>query len=219
MILRKYPEASLKLRHPLVLRIGMVVALGIMIFFMVAFPKFSREQNLEEYIPQVQEIVNIPQTEQQMEQARPPSRPSIPIESENEDLSEDITIDETDDFGNYEVWDAPPPPPDDDSGPRVKFIPYDDPPVPIGGFQAIQRNVIYPEIAQEAGIEGTVVVQAFIDKNGKVGECTVLKGVPNTGLDEAAIAAIRKTRFKPAKQRDRDVGVYISIPVIFRLRD
>jgi len=63
------------------------------------------------------------------------------------------------------------------------------------------------------------VVQAFIDKYGKVGECTILKGVPNTGLDDAAIAAIKKTRFKPAKQRDRDVGVYISIPVIFRLRD
>jgi len=42
--------------------------------------------------------------------------------------------------------------------------------------------------------------------------------MPNTGLEEAAIAAIKKTRFKPAKQRDRNVGVYISIPVIFKLK-
>ena len=80
------------------------------------------------------------------------------------------------------------------------------------------RNIIYPEIAQEAGIEGTVVIQAFVDKKGKVTDTVVLKGIPNTGLDEAAITAIRKTKFKPAKQRDRDVGVWISIPVYFRLK-
>ena len=48
-------------------------------------------------------------------------------------------------------------------------------------------------------------------------ETLILKGVPNTGLDEAAMEAIRQTRFKPAKQRDRPVGVWISIPVHFTL--
>ena len=119
-------------------------------------------------------------------------------------------------FDDFEAWDAPPPPPE---GPRVKFIPYDDPPEPIGGYAAIQRNVQYPEIAQEAGIEGTVIVQAFINKSGKVTDAVILKGIPNTGLDEAAMDAIRKTRFRPAKQRDRAVGVWISIPVNFKLRN
>ena len=76
----------------------------------------------------------------------------------------------------------------------------------------------YPEIAQEAGIEGTVYIQAFIDVKGRVKELIVIKGIPNTGLDEAAIEAIRKTRFRPAKQRERPVGVYISIPVNFKLK-
>jgi protein TonB len=40
----------------------------------------------------------------------------------------------------------------------------------------------------------------------------------DTGLDEAAIAAVKKTKFIPAKQRDRDVGVYVVIPIIFRLQ-
>jgi len=153
-----------------------------------------------------------------MEAAKPPSRPSIPIEVENDDLLDDVTIDMNTDISSYEAWDAPPPPPEEDDGPRVRFIPYDEAPDPIGGFAAIQRNVVYPEIAQEAGIEGTVVVQAFVNEFGKVTECIILKGVPNTGLDEAAIAAIKKTRFRPAKQRDRNVGVYISIPVIFKLQ-
>ena len=46
----------------------------------------------------------------------------------------------------------------------------------------------------------------------------IVKGLPNTGLDEAAMEAIRKTRFKPAKQRERAVGVWISIPVNFKLK-
>jgi len=51
-----------------------------------------------------------------------------------------------------------------------------------------------------------------------VKETVILKGIPNTGLDEAATEAIRLVRFKPAKQRERAVGVWISIPVNFRLK-
>jgi protein TonB len=223
MILRQNPNVSLKLRYNLILRIGMVASLVFMIAVMVAFPKFEKGGgNLQEQVSMIIETTDIPIIEQNFEQPSRPSRPSIPIESDDENFDEDISFDEFMDFDSYQAWDAAPPPPEQDDGsggPRIRFIPYDEPPEPIGGFAAIQRNVVYPEIAQEAGIEGTVVVQAFVNEFGVVTECVVLKGVPNTGLDEAAIAAIKKTRFKPAKQRDRNVGVYISIPVIFRLRN
>ena len=76
----------------------------------------------------------------------------------------------------------------------VEFIPYDDAPYPINPIRPI-----YPEVAQEAGIVGVVLVQAFIDKMGIVKETNILKGIPNTGLDEAAVRAIRETKFEPAK--------------------
>ena len=101
---------------------------------------------------------------------------------------------------------------------RVRFIPYDDPPKPIGGYSSIQRNIVYPKVAQEGGIEGTVVIQAFVSKEGIVTDTVVLKGIPNSGLDEAAMDAIRKTKFTPAKQRKTAVGVWTSIPVNFRLK-
>ena len=128
---------------------------------------------------------------------------------DDEDIADDLTLDELD-FDDFSNLDAPPPPP---SGPKVVFIPYDDPPVAMTPIRPQ-----YPEIAQEAGIEGVVVVQAFIDEKGRVKETLILKGVPNTGLDEAAMQAIRNTRFRPAKQRERAVGVWISIPVNFRLK-
>jgi len=76
----------------------------------------------------------------------------------------------------------------------------------------------YPKEAKDAGIEGTVIVQVFVDEKGKVTETKISKGIPNSRLDEAAIEAIRKTRFKPAKAREKSVGVWISIPINFRLK-
>jgi protein TonB len=199
----------LKDQYPITVRImGLVATILVVVMFLV-FPRFLAVIEFEDTPDIVIEQIDIPQT-QQLEQSAPPARPSIPVESESEDIAEDLTIEETE-LGSFEAWDAPPPPP---SGPQVRFIPYDDPPVPLSPI-----DPIYPEIAQEAGIEGTVIIQAFIDDRGRVQETLVLKGVPNTGLDEAAAEAIRVTRFKPAKQRDRPVGVWISIPVHFTLRN
>ena len=180
----------------------------LLILIFLIYPRYLGLIALEDV--ELQEIIieNIPQT-QQIEKPPPPARPSVPVESEDEDIADDLTIEETD-LDSFEAWDAPPPPPE---GPRVKFIPYDDPPQPLSSIRPV-----YPEIAQEAGIEGTVVVQVFVDKKGRVKDTLVLKGIPNTGLDEAAVTAIKKTRFRPAKQRERAVGVWISIPVNFRLK-
>ena len=201
-------QFPLKLHFPFVIRVtGLLsVILSLSLFFVL--PRFTGETVQENYDQIIIEQIDIPQT-QQIERPPPPARPSIPIESEDEDLADDLTIEETN-LGDFEAWDAPPPPP---SGPQVRFIPYDDPPVPLTPIRPKYR-----EIAQEAGIEGTVFIQAFIDKKGRVTETTVVKGIPNTGLDEAAIEAIRKTRFRPAKQRERAVGVWISIPVNFKLK-
>lgn len=101
---------------------------------------------------------------------------------------------------------------------KVKFVPYDSPPEPVGGFKTIQQNVIYPQFDQDAGHEGTVVVQAFIDENGNVSDKTTILISPGfEGLEKAAIDAIMKTKFKPAIREDKPVGVYISIPVLFKL--
>ena len=213
---------SLKLKYPLVLRVSLVISLLFIILMFATIPKSGKVGEAEKEIRIEIETIEIPIIEQKIEAAKPPSRPAIPVEVDDDELLDDVTIEGTTDISSYQAWEAPPPPPeaqDEDTGPRIRFIPYDEPPEPMGGFAAIQKNIVYPEIAQEAGIEGTVVVQAYVNEFGIVSECVILKGVPNTGLDEAAVAAIKKTKFKPAKQRDRNVGVYISIPVIFKLQN
>ncbi len=216
MIIRKDYKVSLKYRYPVMVRGSILFSLLLLVGLSLAFPRFVANQFIDLSAQRNDDDldVDIPQTEQ-FEQPPPPARPSIPVASDREDLADDVTIEDTD-FEDFIEWDAPPPPPS--SGPNVKFVAYDDPPIPIGGYGAIQKNIVYPEIAQEAGIEGKVIIQAFIDEKGRVQSMTVLQGIPNTGLNEAAMAAIKKTRFKPAQQRDRPVGVYISIPVNFKLK-
>ena len=203
----RHDTNPLKVQYPIIVRIAGLSGIGIVITMFLVFPRFIAEAGFENVDQIVIENIDIPQT-QQIDNTPPPARPSIPVPTDDEDIADDLTLDDLD-FDDFEAWDAPPQP----TGPKVKFIPYDDPPKPI---RPIRPS--YPEIAQEAGIEGVVVVQAFIDKKGRVKETIILKGIPNTGLDEAAMEAIRKTRFRPAKQRERAVGVWISIPVNFKLK-
>ena len=205
----KLGDSTLKEQYSTVTRIGALLAclLGLLSFY--GLQRFEPDIDIESEGQIIIENIEIPET-QQFETPPPPARPSIPIESEDEDLADDLTIEETD-LDNFDAWDAPPPPP---SGPQFKFIPYDDPPRPITPIKPV-----YPDIAQEAGIEGQVLVQCFIDEKGKVKETIVVKGIPNTGLNESAVAALRKTRFRPAKQRERPVGLWITIPINFKLQN
>ena len=206
--MRNEQSASIKFLYPVVVRITGISGIALLIVTFLSFPRIVSTVELDEEIQIIIEQIDIPQTEQ-FDRPPPPARPSVPVESESEDIADDVTLEEFT-LDEFDAWDAPPPPPE---GPRVKFIPYDDPPVPL---RPIKPK--YPEIAQEAGIEGTVVVQVFVDARGRVKETVILKGIPNTGLDEAATQAIRLVRFKPARQRERAVGVWISIPVNFRLK-
>ena len=198
----------LKKNYPLIIRLTTLLGIILIILNFLIYPRFINTLSFETVDQLIIENIDIPQT-QQIDNTPPPARPSIPVPSDDEDIAEDLTLDELD-FDDFSNMDAPPPPP---SGPKVVFIPYDDPPVAMTPIRPV-----YPEIAQEAGIEGVIVVQAFIDEKGRVKETLILKGVPNTGLDEAAMEAIKATRFRPAKQRERAVGVWISIPVNFRLK-
>ena len=198
----------LKLKYPIVIRVTGLIGVGLVIMNFLIFPRFQNTMEFEDVEQIIIENIDIPQT-QQIDNTPPPARPSIPVPSDDEDIADDLTLDELD-FDDFSNMDAPPPPP---SGPKVAFIPYDLAPRAKSAIKPI-----YPEIAQEAGIEGVVVVQAFIDERGRVKETLILKGVPKTGLDEAAMEAIRRTKFHPAEQRERPVAVWISIPVNFRLK-
>jgi TonB family protein len=73
----------------------------------------------------------------------------------------------------------------------------------------------YPDIARQSGIEGTVMVQALVGKDGKVRDTKVVKSIPV--LDDAAVRAVSQWVFKPALTNNKPVAVWVAVPVRFAL--
>ena len=76
----------------------------------------------------------------------------------------------------------------------------------------------YPEVARLKNIEGTVVVEALIDEEGKVFAADVVQSV-SKDLDKAAVQAVSKWKFDPAKKDGKAVMKVVQIPVKFNLVD
>ncbi len=73
----------------------------------------------------------------------------------------------------------------------------------------------YPDLAREASVDGTVMVQALVGKDGRVKDTRVVKSIPM--LDAAAIAAVKQWVFKPALSNNKPVAVWVAVPVKFTL--
>ena len=212
--MRKLPEAELRLKYKKMLELGFIVALLLILILFMAFRRVNVATDMiNADVPEIK-VEDIPQTEQ-IKRPPPPARPAVPIPSENEDIPDDETI-ETTDIDFTEVPPPPPPPQTDES--TSIFVAYDEPPEPIGGFGAIQRHLKYPDIARKAGIEGRVIVQVLVDIDGTVVATKVIKSLGHSGCDDAAVLAIKSVKWRPAKQRDRPVKVWVGIPVIFKLK-
>ena len=97
--------------------------------------------------------------------------------------------------------------------PNINYVAYDIPPKPI-----IPIIPIYPDKAKKSGIEGTIYIQYFIDYKGNVTEAWVIKGIPDSGLDESALSAVRNSSWKPALQGEMKVGIWQTVPVKFELK-
>ncbi len=76
---------------------------------------------------------------------------------------------------------------------------------------------IYPELAIQAGIEGTVYLSVLVGTDGAVKEVGVLQSDATPAMEKAAIVAVRLFEFRPATQNGKPVKARITIPIIFRL--
>jgi protein TonB len=111
----------------------------------------------------------------------------------------------------------------EEAGSQMVVAPSDDAMPKFGDYvyveelpDAVTRVApIYPDLAREAGVDGTVMVQALVGKDGKVHDVRVVKSIPM--LDEAAKLAVRKWVFKPALSNNKPVAVWVGVPVKFSL--
>lgn len=94
-------------------------------------------------------------------------------------------------------------------------------PLPVGGRIREPTKVrhvppVYPAIAQQARVEGVVIIEAIIGVDGRVQQARVLRSKPL--LDEAALAAVRQWIFTPTLLNGTPVPVIMTVTVNFTLR-
>jgi periplasmic protein TonB len=82
----------------------------------------------------------------------------------------------------------------------------------------LNKNLRYPDDAVNNEIQGTVIVQFIVDKEGNVSDVTPISGPDNGGLREEAVRVIKKSgKWTPAVQNGRQVKSYKKQPIVFKL--
>jgi protein TonB len=111
------------------------------------------------------------------------------------------------------------------TGSNIAIIPIDSLPSPDDFVVVEQLPVMtyeqippYPRRARMMGIEGTVIIQAFVDKEGTVRRAQAARcDQPGWGFEESAVWAAYRCRYSPAIQNGRPIGVWVSYKVTFTL--
>ena len=86
-----------------------------------------------------------------------------------------------------------------------------------GLLKWVQSNLKYPEIAKKNGVQGRVVVQFVVKKDGSIGEIKVVRSVEPT-LDEEAVRIVKMLpNFIPGEMNGEPVDVWYTLPIKFNL--
>jgi len=87
--------------------------------------------------------------------------------------------------------------------------------MPRGGYQV---RPSYPSSARRLGIQGMTTLRVYVGADGRVGDVVIHESAGHPDLDSAAADAVKRWRFEPARRGAEAVGVWVLLPVEFRLR-
>lgn len=196
-----------KIMYGVYLRVGIFssIVIFILLFSFVPYTPPEPYKLKKEIVTMVEEISA---QMDKYEEPPPVERPKVAVEAESEVAEEAVETIAATEFQEDLIRTMP-------TGPDIEIVPYykvEVKPEPIN-----IPTPKYPELARKAGIEGNTVVKALVDIDGSIIEVKILKSSGNQMLDQAALVAAKKSKFTPAKQRDKFVRVYVSIPIKFRL--
>lgn len=223
---KKYKNADLTQYRSMFLSLGLTTSLLLVIFAFNIKQKNSVEiKELTNNNLTIEEIIEIPPT------SIPPPPPTLQLPQITEVPNEAEIIEEV--VANFDVeissdtkledivlTTASPVEEDHEKADEI-FIVVEESAVPKGGMPAFYKmaseNLRYPAQARRMNVEGKVFVEFVVDKEGKITDVVLVKGI-GAGCDEEAIRILNLSPdWQPAKQRGKPVKQRIVLPIFFKL--
>ncbi len=242
----KYPDVDAFRHSGTFFGLGLATALAFIVAGF-AWTDYEKQIDVSQYSLEVDEEIEIepPRTAEPPPPPPPPPPPVIEevpeeeIEEDDQPEFEDQTVEEE------TVFDEPPPPPKEEAAPPPP-PPPPPPPAPevdeifkvveqkplFGGctdqacsdkklIEYLYKNLKYPAIARENGVEGRVYIQFVVEKNGKITDGKIVRDI-GAGCGEAALKVVNNMNnlaqsWTPGKQRGKAVRVLFTLPVTFKL--
>lgn len=232
MELKKSPKADLENKKSTFLLTGIIISLGLVISLF----SWSKSEKSIEQLETITEEVVVDVAEVTIQEEKPPVElpktqlimsDLIKIVNDDAKITDDIVIfDESminnDDLviktlgkasgGEEEVADD------------VPVLSADKMPTFNGKSEAefknwCQRNIKYPAIAEENGIQGKVTLSFVVERDGSVSTVKILRGADKS-LDDAAVKQVLSSpKWTPGENRGKPVRVTFIVPIEFQLRN
>lgn len=229
MEIKKSPKADLESKRTTGLLIGFVLVLAAMF---VAFEWTERDKRIVTDTGITEPIFEeemIPITEQEEKQPETPPPPEAPKMEEvlqiadNDANVEESTISSSEENNQaVEIKYVPVEVEEEEPEEQQIFQVVEEMPEFPGGMaeclKFISKNIKYPTIAQENGIQGRVIIQFVVNQDGSIVDPVVMRTV-DPYLDKEALRVIQMMpKWKPGKQRGKPVRVKYTVPVTFKLQ-
>jgi len=229
MDLKKSKKADLEDKRNVFFLIGLVLALGVTLVAFEWTSKPSKAESLGTLTSAEVEEEIIPVTREQEIKPPPPPPPPQVVEvlnivDDDVEIEDELEILDTE-ADNETIIDVRPviEAEEEEEIPADHIFTIVEEPAEFPGgtralYNYINKNVRYPVIAQENGIQGRVFVKFVVNERGKVSDAEVLRG-PDASLNNEALRVINSLPdFKPGRQRGRAVKVFYNASINFTLQ-
>ncbi len=222
---KKSPKANLENKKLMFTQIGMIIAL--LVTWLAFEHKSYDKREIDPSLLRQTEVVEEEMVEITKQEEPKPQPVEVPkqttqleivqddVETEDININADVQQDEViDDYVAPEVV-------EEEVVEQEIFQIVEEMPSYPGGERAlleyVAKNIKYPQIARETGIQGRVFVGFVVEPDGSVSNVKILRGIGG-GCDEEAMRVIKSLpKWKPGKQRGKAVRVSYQIPVVFKL--
>ena len=223
---KKSPKANLENKKLMFIQIGMIISLLIawMAFEHKSYDRREIDPSLLNRTVEVdEEMVEITKQEEQKPQPVEVTKQTTQLEIVQDDVEvEDIEINADVDQNEVIEEYVPVEVEEEEVQEQEIFQIVEEMPAYPGGdaklMEYVAKNIKYPQIARETGIQGRVFVGFVVEPDGSVSNVKVLRGIGG-GCDEEAMRVVKSMpKWKPGKQRGKAVRVSYMLPVNFKLQ-